>query len=290
MTAVRFRRLALPPLLLVLGFAGWSGYWFYAQARIEKELDLGVGRLQARGGDFACEDRQWAGYPLRIALSCASIKLDVPDGPRIETARLEATSYLHRPRHITAHAERIAVEGAPNWSLGGRNLAVAAGSGFADRLEFRLSGEALRFADGRMPAIVVDTLEIEGSVEGLPRTQSSGFRELVKEAARLGSEVTIDRFKARMAGIHLTASGTIELGPEGPTGTLSTTVANYDDFLADLERRGAISKKAVRASAMLIGLLQGGTKADGDVTVALRFHQGQVFWGPFAIAEIPRLE
>jgi len=290
MSTVWFRRLTLPALL-VLGLAGWSGYWVYAQARVEKEIERGVERLQARGGDFACEDRQWQGFPLRIALICGRTKLDVPGGPTVETGRLEAVGHLHDPRRIVALSERLVVEGAPNWSIGGRKIAVAADMASSDRLQFSASGEDLTFADGLMPAVALDALEVEGSIDGLPRTRSSDLRALLKEAARLGTRVTIDAFTAQMADIRVTASGTVELGPEGPTGTLSTTVTNYKSFLADLERRGAVSKKAVRASSLMIGLLQGsGSKADGEVTVALRFHEGQVFWGPFAVAEIPPLQ
>jgi hypothetical protein len=102
--------------------------------------------------------------------------------------------------------------------------------------------------------------------------------------------VTIDSFEARTDDIRLTASGTVELTPEGPEGTLSTTVTNYEDFLAELERRGAVSRNAVQASSMVIGFLQGGRKKSGEATVALRFRQGKVFWGPFAVAEIPPLD
>ena len=287
-TAAWTRRLALP-LLVLLGLAGWSGYWLYAQARIELEIERGAQRLQAQGGNFVCEDRQWHGFPLRIVLTCGSVRLEVPGGPVVETARLEAVGHLHDPRRIHARTDRVVVKGAPDWIIEGRNIAVAADSDAPDQLRFSASGEALAFADGLLPAVALDAIEVEGSIDALPRTRSSNLSELLKEAARLGSRVTIDSFKAEMADIALAASGTVELTPEGPTGTLSTTVTNYNEFLADLERRGAISKQAVRASSMLIGLLQGGKKTDGDVTVALRFHQGQVFWGPFAVADIPPL-
>lgn len=288
-TAFRFRLLALP-LLLVLVLAGWSGYWLYAQARVQQEIDRGVAELQARGGTFACNERQWRGFPLRLELSCEGTRLDVPGGPVIETARIEAASDLHEPRRIVAHTDKVVAEGGPDWTFNGRNIGVAAAHDGADRLEFSASGEALRFADGRMPAIALDALEIEGSGENLPRRQADDLASLYREAVRLGSQVTIDRFDAQMGDIRFTASGTVELGPEGPTGSLSTTVTKYKDFLADLERRGVVSKKVVGASSMMIGLLQGGTQKDGEVTLALRFHEGKVFWGPFAVAEIPPLE
>jgi hypothetical protein len=79
------------------------------------------------------------------------------------------------------------------------------------------------------------------------------------------------------------------LGPEGPTGTLETTVSDYAQVLDDLERRGLISRQAARGSSMVLGFLQG-KKSDGEMTVSLRFHEDQVFWGPFVVADIPPLE
>lgn len=323
-----FRRMALP-FVLVFGLAGWSAYWVYAQDRVEAEIDREAAQLRASGGSFACADRQWAGFPLRIALSCGATRLDVPDGPVVEIASLQSSSHLHTPRQIDTVADgptrvrletgetltldhtpariglvaaddepqgslsvdRVDVQADAGWSFGGRNVALAAGVKAPERLEFSASGDALTFADPRMPAVRLEALEVSGWVDGAPRTLSKDLRTLLEAAARQGSRVTIETFTAQLADVALTASGTVELTPEGPTGSLSTTVSNYKAFLADLERRGVISKKAGRASAMVIGLLQGGRKdEDGEVTVDLRFHEGQVFWGPFAVAEIPPLQ
>lgn len=256
-------RLMALPLLFLLGLAGWTGFWLYAQARMEAEIARGVAQLQARGGDFVCADSAWRGFPLRLALSCGSAKFEVPGGPVLKIAALKASGELPNLRGILASS---------------------------DRIEFSASGEDLTFEDASFPAVAVGEIAVQGSIEGLPRTQAGDFTALLKEAARLGSKVTIENFAARMGDIALTASGTVELGPEGPTGTLSTKVTNYDALLAELERRGIVSKQAIRASSLLIGLLQGDGKAQGEVTVALRFHEGKVYWGPFAVAEIPPLQ
>lgn len=282
-------RLALP-LLLAIAVAGWTGYWFYAQARVQHAVDRGAERLQANGGGFVCEDRQWHGFPLRLVLSCARTKLDVPGGPVVETANLEAAGQLYDARRILVQTGGLTVEGAPGWSIALGNLALSATVRHSERLEFAASGETFRLADGRLPPVALDGLAIEGAIDGLPRRGAPDFATLLREAARLGTRVTIDSFKAGMAGIEVTGSGSLALGPGGPTGTISTTVSDYEALLADLERRGAISSKAVRASSMMIDLLQGGKKTAGEATIALRFHEGQVFWGPFAIARLPPLE
>lgn len=251
------------PLVFLLGLAGWTGYWLYAQSRMETEIARGVAQLQARGGDFVCEDSDWQGFPLRIALSCGKARLDMPGGPVVEIAALEASGEFPNFRHILARSDRI------NFSAG---------------------GETLSFEDANVPMVAVGEIAVVGSIESMPRTRAGDLTAFLKEAARLGSKVTIESFAARMGDIALTASGTVAFGPEGPTGTLSTKVTNYDALLAELERRGVVSKQAIRASSLLIGLLQGDRKAEGEVTVALRFHENKVYWGPFAVAEIPPLQ
>jgi hypothetical protein len=285
----RFRIGILSTLFVVLVVTGLSGYWYFAQTRAEHEIERHVAALQARGGDFACADRQWRGFPLRLELVCDGTRIAFPGGPEVETARLEAIGHLYDPRQVVAYTDRISLEGAPDWSAGGRNIDVAAKLATMNRLEFSASGEALAFANGRMPAVAVDALAVEGSLDNPPRGRQQDFAALLREAARLGSRVTIDRFEARMADINVTASGSVAFGPEGPTGTLATTVSNYAQVLADLERRGVISRQAARGSSMVLGFLQG-KKSDGEMTVSLRFHEGQVFWGPFVVAEIPPLD
>lgn len=329
------RRLALP-LLLGLGLAGlWSAYWMYVQARIQDDVDREVAHLQANGGDFACENRQWQGFPFSITVTCGRATLTLPGGTMIDTARLEASGHLHNLRYIVTMAdgptrirldtgesltvdhtparigftmvddglaraslaaEQIAVEGKPRWLFRGRSIAVAAGgggdgSGDTAPLQFSASGEALTLVVESNPPVALEALELQGRVEAPPATLASDLKTILNEAARLRSRVTVATFNARMGNVDIAASGTVELGPEGPTGTLVTTVSNYREFLADLEGRGVVSRRAVRASSVVIGLLQGGgRRADGEVEVALRFHEGQVFWGPFVVAEIPPLQ
>jgi hypothetical protein len=325
-TVFRSWRLMLP-LVLGLGVAGlWSGIWLYAQAQIQDEVEREVAYLQALGGDFVCEDRQWSGFPLRITLSCGATKLVLPDGPTIETASVETAGHLHNLRYIVTTAsgpthirldngdvlaiehtparigiytpsdggpqaslaaEQMVIDGDRGWSFRGRNISLTAGSATPDQLQFSAGGEALSLAGLATPMIGLEVLQVEGSLEGMPDSRFSDLQALLGEAARLGTRVTIDTLNAHMADVQITASGTIELGPDGPTGTLSTTVSNYRELLADLEQRGVVSKRAVRASRMVAGLLGGRRQADDTVTLALRFHEGQVFWGPFAVAEIP---
>lgn len=285
-SAFRLRLLILPLLVLVV-LAGWTGYWFYAQARAESELDRAAARLGAQGGAFDCSDRQWQGFPLRLTMTCDGTRLDLPGGPLVEIEDLQATAHLYDPRRVVVRSNEIAVDAGEGRIVRGRDIAVIARLIDRDRLEFSAAGKDLNFADGRMPEIAVDLIEVEGTVENLPDSRPGDLGTLLREAAQVGSQVTIERFEAQMEDIRLTASGTVELTPDGPEGTLSTTVTNYDAFLAELERRGAVSTNAVQASSMVLGFLQGGRKKSGEATVALRFRQGKVFWGPFALAEIP---
>lgn len=256
---------------------------------------IDTGRLEASGRLHNLR------YIITIAEGPSRVRLDTGEIIAVDhtPARVGLTMVDDgRPRTSLA-AEQIAVQAEPKWSFVGRNIVVAAsggndggnGSGDPEQLQFSASGEALTLAVGSALPVALEALKLEGWVEAPPNTLAGDLKSILHDAARLGSRVTIETFTARMGNVDIAASGTVGLGPEGPTGTLATTVSNYREFLADLEGRGVVSKRAVRASSMVIGLLQGGGRgADGEVKIALRFHEGQVFWGPFAVAEIPPLQ
>lgn len=333
-TAHRPWRLVLPFIVAAALGLVWSVYWLHAFGRVQEEVAIHEARLAERGGAFACGDRAWSGYPLRISLSCRRTALALPGGAMVEAAgftasapaydlgtvvtvaegpsRLRFTSdgesvaVDHRPlvvsfatyrggdREASLMAEEIASADAAGWALGGRNISLSGRLTAASspaRLEFTAKVDDLTVAGRGLETISIDEFEVAGRIEDVPAIVSSDPATLLGEAVRRGSRITVDSLTARIADVRLAASGTVELSPDGhPTGTLATTVSNLKGFLGRLEQRGLISRKAARASLMMIGLLQGGAKGpEGEARVNLRFHNGRVLWGPFILAEHPPL-
>lgn len=322
-------RPALLAVLVVAGLAAtWSAFWYVTRHQIEAEIARQQAVVQSRGGDFECAERAWSGFPLRVTLRCQRTVFAVLDGPVITLAGLELSSVLYRPGHVVAVAgaptrvepqgdeaatvdhtplrielnvrpgsepsgraaiETMGVSTPAGWSFTGRRIAVEAAGLGPDRLAFSASGQDLTLDHGTARLVALDALSVRGRLEDLPDVPAVDPKALIAAAVRQGSQVTIESFDARLASVVLTASGSVRLAASGPTGTVTTTVSNLDAFLRDLEQRGLISRQAAQAAALVIGLLQR-NRDDGAVTVDLRLHEGRVFWGPFAIAEIPPLQ
>lgn len=327
-------RLVLPFIVVsALGLV-WSAYWLHALGRVQEEVAVHEAKLAERGGAFACGERRWSGYPLRISLSCRRTALTLAGGAMIEAAgftaavpaydlgtvatvaegptRLrfksdgETVAIDHRPlvasfatsrsgeREVSLIAEEIILADAAGWALGGRNISLSGRLSVASppaTLAVAAKGRDLTVGGRRLASIAIDEFEVAARIEEVPAIVSSDPGTLLREAIRRGLRITVDRLSARIADIRLGASGTVELSPDGhPNGTLATTVSNLKGFLDGLEQRGLISRKAARASLMMIGLLQGGAKRpEGEARVNLRFHNGRVLWGPFVLAELPPL-
>src|SRR4051812_35982321 len=66
-------------LLLVVAVLGTAG-WFYIRDRATREIDGWLGREAAAGRSWTCADRAITGYPFRLELRCASLKLARQDG------------------------------------------------------------------------------------------------------------------------------------------------------------------------------------------------------------------
>ncbi|WP_336487976.1 DUF2125 domain-containing protein [Methylobacterium nigriterrae] len=90
--------LFLPYILLVAIAALWSAGWFYIRDRAGREIDAFFAREAASGRNWTCTDRSITGFPFRIELRCAALKLARQDlsftlGP------LTAVVQIYQPRH-----------------------------------------------------------------------------------------------------------------------------------------------------------------------------------------------
>ncbi len=94
----------VPLLLVVVAAIVWSGLWFYAAGRAEREIDAWIGREAKLGRIWSCTDRHLAGFPFRFELRCLSPKLETRGGDaiRFTAASVEAVAQVWAPNHIVA--------------------------------------------------------------------------------------------------------------------------------------------------------------------------------------------
>ncbi|MFG1346015.1 DUF2125 domain-containing protein [Xanthobacter autotrophicus DSM 431] len=113
-------------LLVILGVV-WSGLWFYAANRAEREIDAWMGREARLGRIWSCGERSLGGFPFRFELRCAKATLETRGGDamRFTAVSAHAVAQVWAPNHLVAEFQAPArVEDlntgtayAANWSL-----------------------------------------------------------------------------------------------------------------------------------------------------------------------------
>ncbi|AWN41062.1 DUF2125 domain-containing protein [Methylobacterium durans] len=90
--------LFLPFGLLLALVVLWSAGWFFIRDRAAREMDSWIAREAAAGRAWTCADRSLGGYPFRIELRCASLKLARSDGG-FTLGPVTALVQIYQPRH-----------------------------------------------------------------------------------------------------------------------------------------------------------------------------------------------
>src|SRR3954467_12075688 len=80
-------RLFIMPVLLLIGAAAWTAFWFYAASQVEVRADAWRAQEAKSGRVYDCARRSVAGFPFRLEVRCdgASVSL------RSQTAGQSAT-------------------------------------------------------------------------------------------------------------------------------------------------------------------------------------------------------
>jgi hypothetical protein len=87
-----------PFALLALVAVAWSVAWFVIRGRVADGLDAWLAAEAAAGRQWTCAGRSLAGYPFRIELSCAELRLR-SEGLSGSLGPVEAVAQVYQPRH-----------------------------------------------------------------------------------------------------------------------------------------------------------------------------------------------
>lgn len=128
--------IALPLILVVILGAGWSGLWFYAAGRAERELDAWIAREALLGRVWNCAERSLGGFPFRFELLCRAPSLvtqGTGDSLRITTANAHVVAQVWAPNHMVAEfASPARVEDVATGHVYGATWSLLQMSGVGD--------------------------------------------------------------------------------------------------------------------------------------------------------------
>ena len=96
--------IVLPVAAIFLAAIAWTGAWFYASARAEKEIDSWIAAEATKGRVWNCANRQLGGFPFRFELKCDQPSLTFAGAGQWSwtAARAHAVAQVWNPQHIIA--------------------------------------------------------------------------------------------------------------------------------------------------------------------------------------------
>lgn len=151
----------VPVGLLVVVALLWSGVWFYAASRANREIDAWIGREARLGRVWTCTDRTLAGFPFRFEMRCHQPTLETRGGDaiRFTAVSVQAVAQVWAPNHIVAEfAGPARLEDLVTGEAYGASWSLLQMSGVGD-----LSGRPQRFSlQVREPRLALASAPGEG--------------------------------------------------------------------------------------------------------------------------------
>ena len=183
-----------------------------------------------------------------------------------------------RARYLEVHTRFIERAGGPSPVL------EFAASG----QEVSLAGPAVTSATG-IP-IELDRLTLRGETDTQLNTTldpSSALREFVAK----GGVIKITRLNGQHEAVNIDATGEVTFDAQGrANGDLATEVTNLKSILDQLREAGRLGELEAAFSLNMLTMLEGATSGrEGALHVKVAIRNGNVYFGPFEILELPPL-
>ncbi|MFI4973460.1 MAG: DUF2125 domain-containing protein [Caulobacterales bacterium] len=114
-----------PFVLLLIVLAAWSAYWIWARGKLEQRVDRGAASLRAAGFEVAWTSRRIYGFPFRLDLDFANLRLREASGWALAAPLLKCEAWAYTPGHWIAVASQGVTFTRPSGggvSVGGQAL------------------------------------------------------------------------------------------------------------------------------------------------------------------------
>lgn len=175
-------RLWAPFVVAGIVVVAWSAGWWLAAREVERRLDAGVGTLAARGVAVEWTGRRLYGYPFRLNVDFADLRVRGGDWA-VRLPVLETQAFLHAPRSwLAAAPEGLTVERPEGGGLDVRGQRLLASLVLPKSGAPRLSAEGLDLAftpaPGARPFALASAGRLEFHVRPGPSDQAAVFLRL----------------------------------------------------------------------------------------------------------------
>ncbi|MGQ0484659.1 MAG: DUF2125 domain-containing protein [Hyphomicrobiales bacterium] len=324
MTARKSRpwRMFAPLAGVLLLFAAWSGYWLFAFELAKSQAASRREAIARQGTSLSCMDESWGGYPFRFEFACRAPVLTSKVQEHDVTVRGSALSIVaqaYNPSSIVALLDGPTSIKASNGSFleAGHERAIAS---------FRYTGtECGRFSI-EIPALTVSgvadaafmalhlrcrnsganiamnarDVTVYGTVQGPVRLDAASFDVVVpgllfaQSKPLLNASVTGTRAEILSAeiahhGVVVKGKGWLGLDQDRRlAGTIATETNDIDGLLGEANRYHPLSEPDRAALKTLLGLIDN-SAVDKQAKADFIAKDGELYWGPVKLADLPPL-
>jgi hypothetical protein len=316
--------LIAPFVLVLIGFAALTGWWFYMRGQIEAGLDqLAEG---GKGYSARYQGRHVGGYPFRFELTLDQATVSEPSGWGLAAPTLEVVASVFDPSHAVAVAPKGVVLSRPGKgtvAIDGQVLRASAG-GFGKRPRFDVEARGITIrplADSQpMPFASADLFEVHLRPEAedvdrlfvilqgamptpgsLMNRVTDGKSNLQLEASLMQAHALRGRDWPSVLRNWQAAGG--EMRIVRSQASVGTAMLSADGSTLGLDAEGRLHGKldlrltdgpAAMMALGATGVLPQETAAVGAglapraAKFSLRFRDGQTMVGPIPIGKAPR--
>ncbi len=307
---------------VLLLFAAWSGYWLFAFELAKSEAASRREALARQGTRLSCMDESWGGYPFRIEFACRAPVFDTKIQEHIVTSRASAlliVAQAYNPSSIVAILDGPTSIKATDGSFleANHDRAIASfrysemGCGrFAIEIPaLKVSGvvEAsfltfhLRCRGNRANiAINARDLAVYGTIQGLLRLDAASFdveaphslfaqSKPLLNASVMGTRAEILSAEIVRNGVVVKGKGWLGIDKERRlVGKIATETNDIDGLLGEANRYHPLSEPDRTALKTLLGLIDN-SATDKQAKADFIAKDGELYWGPFKLADLPPL-
>ncbi len=307
---------------VMLLFAAWSGYWVFAFNLAQQETANRRAMLAAQGTTLSCLDESWGGYPFRIEFTCRAPVFDTKvqeHAVTVHASSLLIVAQAYNPSSIVALLDGPTSIKASDGSFleAGHDRIIASfhytgtecGRFSIEIPALAVSGVAeaslivlhLRCRDGGANiAVNARDLTVYGTVEGPVRLDAASFDVVAPSSLFAQSKpllnASITGARAEVLSAEITRDGVVVKGKgwlgldpgRRLVGTIATETNDIDGLLGEANRYHPLSKTDRTAFKTLLGLIDGST-ADKQAKADFIAKEGELYWGPFKLADLPPL-
>lgn len=304
--------------LLSLLAAGWCIYWFAFRTKLQGDVAEFRAGLAAQGLQQSCASEVWSGFPFRYELTCLNPRLTGErNGQRVEiaAAQLQLVMQAYNPFHIiglvdgptSVNGKTLAHDKARssllydlqgNWDAAIELPAASlpdVGSANMLKLFARQQGGKLQLAANAetlvLPLPDASTAGI-ASASIVAETDAAllASDDPLRQAANAGTPLTLTSLVLEQGATTITGSGSFTLDSARKlNGKLQSEVNDLDGLLALLAAPLKLTPEQLDGARTVIGLI-GGNKPGQPAKVDIIAKAGELYFGPFKIADVPPLE